>query len=73
VRQRNKPGKDQDCAYTARSGLESRGAGNALKAQLEDDGSFCMYTLMKSEQTKIESRATGFRAYGQKKVGQYAN
>ena len=32
-----------------------------------------MYTLMKSEQTKLESSATGSRAYEQKKVGQYAD
>jgi hypothetical protein len=42
------------------------------KTHLEEDGSLDMYTLMKSEQTMLESRAAGSRAYEQKKVGQYA-
>ena len=32
-----------------------------------------MYTLMRSEQTKLESRAPGSRTYEQRKVGQYAH
>jgi hypothetical protein len=32
-----------------------------------------MYTLMRPEQTKLESRAPGSRAYEQHKVGQYAD
>jgi hypothetical protein len=31
-----------------------------------------MYTLMKSEQTKLDSRAARSRTYEQRKVGQYA-
>ena len=32
-----------------------------------------MYTLMKSERTKLDSSAIGFRAYEQEQVAQYAD
>jgi hypothetical protein len=56
VRWRNKPGEDHACAYTVCNGLEFRRAGHLLKTHLGGDGSLYMYTLIRSEQTKLESR-----------------